>query len=83
MARSPENHLKKRKFTLSIPAMMAEGCIASVTRIVTKLDKEAAVEFCLSAKTVEVSTAATAAEVIAELDNIGWEATMPERGAGF
>lgn len=56
--------------------MMAEGCIASVTRIVAHLDKEAGVNFCLSAKTVEVLTSATAVQVIAELDNIGWEASV-------
>ena len=70
--------MKKSTFTLRIPAMMADGCIASVTRIISRLDKDAAVEFCLSAKTVEVDTGATPEQVVAELDNIGWEATKIE-----
>jgi copper chaperone len=63
---------------LHIPDMHCGGCVASVTRILTALDPTASVQAELDGRTVQLTTAADAAAVLAALDDAGFPAELKD-----
>jgi len=68
------------KYVFSVPDMHCEHCKASITEAVTQLAARHGIKpelkVDLRAKTVELDAALKPADVIAALDDIGFEATL-------
>lgn len=60
---------------LSVPEMSCGHCKAAVEKAVASIDAQAGVDFDLQARTVQVTSAASADSLIAALKAEGYEAT--------
>lgn len=63
-----------RQLSLHLPDMSCGHCSVAVTKALTALDPAAQVDVDLAQRRVTVTTSVPEADVIAELDGIGFEA---------
>ncbi len=61
----------------SIPDMMCDGCVNSITRAVRALDPEAKITADLAAHAVEIGSALPAAELAAAIADAGFTVAEP------
>ncbi|WP_420569666.1 heavy-metal-associated domain-containing protein [Thalassovita sp.] len=61
--------------TFAVPGMSCSKCTAKIEKSVTEADPTALLEFDLDARTVEIDSADDADELLAAINNAGFEAT--------
>lgn len=58
---------------LTVPSILCEGCVETVTKAIQSVDAQASVRVDLATKEVSIETIASLADLIAAIDEVGHE----------